>query len=53
MKPTLYDMLGVERTATQAEIKLAYRTFAKATHPDVGGVGGPHADRQGVRGLAT
>jgi curved DNA-binding protein CbpA len=53
MKPTLYDILGVERTAPRSEIKAAYRTLAKATHPDVGGVGGPHADRQGVRGLAT
>jgi hypothetical protein len=29
MKPTLYHVLGVERTATQAEIKSVYRTFAK------------------------
>jgi DnaJ-class molecular chaperone len=53
MKPTLYEILGVARATTTAEIKSAYRTLAKATHPDVGGVGGPHADRQGVRGLAT
>jgi DnaJ-class molecular chaperone len=37
MKPTLYEILGVARATTTAEIKSAYRTLAKATHPDVGG----------------
>ena len=31
---TLYDILGVEKEATEEEIKLAWRTIAKETHPD-------------------
>ena len=31
---TLYDVLGVRRTATNAELKKAYRALAKKTHPD-------------------
>ena len=30
-----YDVLGVRADASQAEIKRAYRTLAKAYHPDV------------------
>jgi curved DNA-binding protein CbpA len=34
---TLYETLGIERDATAAEIKSAYRTASKRTHPDAGG----------------
>jgi molecular chaperone DnaJ len=30
-----YDILGVEKTASQEEIKKSYRDLAKKTHPDV------------------
>lgn len=33
-QPTLYDLLGVPRTATQAEITKAYRLMALRVHPD-------------------
>lgn len=34
-KPTYYDILGVEKTATEEDIKKAYRKLARAYHPDV------------------
>lgn len=37
MKPDLYSVLGVARGAGGDEIKRAYRSLAKAKHPDVGG----------------
>src|SRR6476660_4248249 len=33
----LYAILGVDKKATQADIKKAYRKKAKTAHPDVGG----------------
>ncbi|NUT95856.1 MAG: DnaJ domain-containing protein [Saccharothrix sp.] len=32
-----YELLGVGRNASQAEIKTAYRSLAKVMHPDAGG----------------
>lgn len=32
--PSLYDVLGVQKTATAAQIKLAYRKLALQLHPD-------------------
>lgn len=37
MKDDLYKVLGVERDATQEEIKKEYRSLAKEHHPDKGG----------------
>ena len=34
MAEDLYAVLGLERTATQAEIRAAYRRLAQARHPD-------------------
>lgn len=36
-KPKWWDVLGVERSATTAEIERAFRAKAKAAHPDAGG----------------
>jgi curved DNA-binding protein CbpA len=36
-KDDLYKLLGIERDATEDEIKAAYRDRAKKTHPDKGG----------------
>ncbi|GAA2788949.1 J domain-containing protein [Saccharopolyspora taberi] len=35
-----YELLGVDRGATPAQIKSAYRTLARTMHPDVGGTAG-------------
>lgn len=34
-KPTLYEILGVSRTATETELKQRYRVLAREYHPDV------------------
>ena len=35
-----YELLGVDRAASAAEIKSAYRSLAKVMHPDAGGTAG-------------
>lgn len=35
--PSPYDILGVPRSASMEDIKIAYRRAARATHPDLGG----------------
>ncbi|XP_055805978.1 chaperone protein dnaJ C76, chloroplastic [Solanum dulcamara] len=36
----LYDLLGVESSSNQAQIKLAYRNLQKRCHPDIAGPSG-------------
>lgn len=45
-----YEVLGVARDATAAEIKAAYRRLAKGNHPDV--VGGDGAERMAAINVA-
>ncbi len=44
-KRKLYDILGIERTATNDEIRTAYRALAKRLHPDVN-MNNPAAEEQ-------
>ncbi|WP_203454528.1 J domain-containing protein [Jiangella aurantiaca] len=38
--PDFYELLGVEQTATAAEIRAAYRRAVRQAHPDAGGTAG-------------
>ena len=37
-----YKVLGLDRSATDAEVKRRYRELAKRLHPDIAGVGGKY-----------
>jgi molecular chaperone DnaJ len=39
-KRDYYEVLGISKDATEADVKKAYRTLAKKFHPDVNKEGG-------------
>lgn len=43
MSRNYYDVLGIQRSASDSEIRIAYRELAKRYHPDINPAN-PHAE---------